>query len=924
MLTLFVQSNNPAQSQCYKTKVTPLDIISIEGEPGNTAGDPTFDIGRQFIDLDISSVQNLIGVCALKSKSVKALNVDPSTGALMIVNGVGETDFVMPGDPSATRGICAINYDGSEIFTLGNGPIDQGFDRIYSYGLNPSSISRIQSAGGYDSYTPSDLSTSLAVTPNNKFLVYLQGNSSNKSLASIQSILIKEDKSLSSSFIGQDISQVISPGTFLRFAKGQDNTSKIVYGIFSDIQQGVGGSGAGFVLFKTDQTTGSNSILGEYKKGDSMSPLPSVFNSPDFVGFSGFDFIEKDNDLYLFISYVSKGGGKGFTTNIAVLKTILGNEKSRDSSFSLVGSPISTVFKTLPCESNEQGLSGPIWVDGNNIYLADNNTGSNYFAIYSIDWDTNTIALSSLPISTSSDKNEANTDIIGIQDKYAYVAVANLSNVSGKIYRYSFEQNPISCSSLKSSLGLCSSSDSVKPSGSKGDFNDESDADSDISSAPPAPVQPVPAQPALAPAPIAPTAVAVSPFAGSSTNSVFSPSSYQSSSVSSSNSGRPSAPSSYGSNSYQAKYQPKPPSLPPSIQNNLSLMSMLDSNPTEPALPPIELKDLQDSIVKAVKSASQGVDVMALNLKGADQQIITPTISNIIFNQKIETPKIEIIKDDNDLIAKSILAMVDPKVMAVIPESPSLVLETKGIIRAGSVAVSIGLKPGVILQTKNVRDLIHVLIDKNQKGTIIPSTNVTLNVNSVLSVLSLPDDLKAGDYTLALVLNRGGGKKDVVAKGSVKLFDSYNFQNTGDQELKGLPQVNKINGKLVGKSAKRGSLIRLTLYGDNFASRSVQITNKSFLSAKSKTLTTVSFTDDKNFEIVRTRVLNKGRKMLMIVRYFGDGDLTNKSLTISTPKGHFYLDKLGIKLFTNKPDRSITLTPDENKPLNNTEKPKKE
>ena len=269
LVSCFAQTN-----ECTKIKFTPVASVEIPKNIGNTNNDPTFEATEAFCDLDIAaSKENVLSACIHKNNSARILQIN-NDGTINLLSNAAVTDPVTNNDPAATRGVCALNSLGNKLFFLGNGPKEFGYDRIYSYSINTENNKN-------DFFVPPDLGTSVTVTPNDKFLVYLQANTSNNNLASIQSVEIKKDGSLNKSFVGQDLAKVTEAGTGanIEFVKSQNSvSSNITVGIFSNLKQGRAGSGDAFTIFRTNQITGTNKILSEYKKNSPEHPLPELFN----------------------------------------------------------------------------------------------------------------------------------------------------------------------------------------------------------------------------------------------------------------------------------------------------------------------------------------------------------------------------------------------------------------------------------------------------------------------------------------------------------------------------------------------------------------------------------------------------------------------------------------------------------------------
>ena len=199
-------------------------------------------------------------------------------------------------------------------------------------------------------------------------------------------------------------------------------------------------------------------------------------------------------------------------------------------------------------------------------------------------------------------------------------------------------------------------------------------------------------------------------------------------------------------------------------------------------------------------------------------------------------------------------------------------------------------------------------VDSQKKTTVIQGNTFTISKNKILAKLSLLDAVQSGIGTLAVLLNKGGGKKEVISKGQIKVFNPTDFENEGQEGKLGLPAVNTIQGKITKASKKGGEIIRLAFTGSNFGAREIKTNDQYFISRANKANTTISFTSEADIEILRVRVLNKGRRMLVWIRFKGD-DITSIPFTISTPKGQFFSEKLGIDLSRKNPVRNILLVP---------------
>lgn len=1131
---LITESILPIYSQtkdCIKTTIKPIDQkpLQIPANLGNTNNDETFKELEQFADLDVLDTKlsntNILSVCIYKNNSARILNADPESGLLNLSNSFALADPVSKNDPASIRGICTFNSATRQLFFPGNGPQEFGFDRIYPYNIeisNPAVLNRTkrsQENNINDFYIPSDLATSITVTPNGRFLTYLQADTSNNNLASIQSIEIKADKSLGQSFIGQSLAKSVNAGTFLEYAKNPLSiNSRFVFGIFSNLQQGKGGSGDSFSIFKTNQENGVNIILSEFKKGDHDFPLPDLFTNQNFGGFSGFKFVQRGSDLFLFISYFDIDPNARFLnfsyiTKLALFKVIIRNDLSKKASIAQIGRPTITVFKTTPCtENNFHGISGPMWYadDFNTIFVSDNNTNlaiaknENYFASYLVNWDIVPIAnttdevmrLSSIPIRTSQNTGERNTDLVSTPNNmFAYLITSSTQDINNtKIFGYSLDYTNITCPSLKEELrnnGICDllsvSTSSPSPSPSP----------SPSSSPSPSPTHSPPISPSPTPSPFqspTPQTSQQPTQQGGSVGGVILPI------PPSTNTGRPPVitpgpgrPTEFGKPSSGNK----PPSAPPKPSKSPT-PTPTPLPPSLPILPPIAI--IPETPLSS--DAASGIDIKSLDLSGPEQIVISPNIPHIIFpTAPLETANIQVIKPDsllsnpiapspfpspspsssppiflspspspslpispspfpspslsnssssgftpnnnafcsngkvfcgNGLLASCLdlnyktscinntpdcciktetsldckpnllncqnikpldatppvntppafckdgipscnsgfsvacssgappccieneagcsvfsqdiivgcdggktfctpntLRNREDDLLAKKPKLDQTPIETKEIraaIKAGAGGHIISLKEEVTIKSNDLKNIIHITIDNEKKITLIPSKTYILNKNKLLAKLAFPANLKNGVVTLVTLLNKGGGKRQVIAKSSIKIFDPLDFNNfninTGTETKAGLPTINKIQGRIIGDSTKGGKIIRLTFIGKNFASRLIKINDRLFIADPFKTHTILSFSDAINIEILRVRVLKKGNKMLVTLRFTGD-DITTIPFTISTPKGHLFNEKIGVKLFSKPATRSVILTLDQERE-EKTEKDKKE
>lgn len=485
VLLLFNQLPSYSQADlCTKTSFTKNEnnFIKIPVNEGATNNDPTFTNVSPFTKLNISSDKSLLSACIFKNNSVRFLKYNSISGNLELTNSLGNTDPVSSNDTGAIRGGCTFSSAGDQFFSLGIGPSITGFDRIYPYQVSASgSIARTMDNLVDDFFIPPDLATSVAITPNSQYLIYLQGNTSNENLSSLQSIQIKPDKSLNKSFIGQAISRLIPAGNYLDLIDSEFSAnSKFVYGIYSNLQLGKGGSGDGFGIFKTNQSTGLNSILAEFKKGSNDNPLPELFNKPEFKGFSGFKFIERNTGKFLVISYFEEDTNDlfpefNYVTKLALFRVDIRSQLSKTASLVQVGLPAITVFKTAPCNSNNfHGISGPVDIVGNIIYLADNNSNESlsknetYVSSYFVDWEnidsaganSKVIKPSSEPFRVTTNMLENNTDIAVTRDgKFAFIATSSTRGINNtNIYSFPLQYSSVDCSSIRNFLenvGVC-------------------------------------------------------------------------------------------------------------------------------------------------------------------------------------------------------------------------------------------------------------------------------------------------------------------------------------------------------------------------------------------------------------------------------------------------------------------------------------
>lgn len=313
-----------------------------------------------------------------------------------------------------------------------------------------------------------------------------------------------------------------------------------------------------------------------------------------------------------------------------------------------------------------------------------------------------------------------------------------------------------------------------------------------------------------------------------------------------------------------------------------------------------EIKLIPTEILSLRSDTSLSIDIKSLDLSGPEQIILTPSIPLISFiQQTLQTAETESVKSETATPKKQ-----------VIDNSPIQTSETHGIIKSGFSGYTIKLKDGVKLKQADFKNIIYIVIDNKKKVTVIPSDTLGIKSNNLIAKLSFPETINNGVATLITVLNKGGGKKETLSKGTIKLFNSYDFENVGEKGNKtSLPKIKQIQGRITSTSKKGGKIIRLTLFGEHFASRLIKINGKEFIAEPSKSHTFVSFTDESNIKILRTRVLNKGRQILLTIRFTGD-DISKRSFTVSTPKGQFFTKKLEIKLLSKPPVRNVILEPD--------------
>lgn len=920
-------------TSCTKVKITPLGNFPIEipTTPGDTNSDNTFENIDQFADLDIPSNKetNQVSFCIHRNNAARILSLDPTNGALSLSDSLALTDPISSSNYAATRGVCSVSPQGDQLFFPGIGPAKFGYDRIYLYNITSTKVFSKPENNYF--YIPSDLTKSTAITPNGKYLVYLQANTSNKNLASLLSVEIKADKSLSQSSVGQDLAQTVSAGTYLEIAKEQDNTNlNFVYGAFANLQQGKNASGDSFGIFQTNQTTGTNTILAEFKKGDTDFPLPDLFNTSSFVGFSGFKLVKKDSDLFLFISYIENNSdslpGFNYITKLALFKVNIKNNLGGSLDIVQAGKAITTAFQLTPCGSNNfHGISGPLWISNDLVYIVDNNSSQaasgNYIAAYFVNWDNASLAsqdteimkLASLPQKITQSPGERPTDlIISRNNKFAYIAsIDTKTSPNAKIIGYSLEESTTNCNQLNKELidSICNlpaletqqeepfkKPDAPLPQAVKLNQPAQTSSTSSVSTSNTslAPVNFFPLQGTQTLNIGRPPLFGSPPFGSKLTNIGRPPSAWE-------NFTSPFKTESNIANNAFKEYKPSSAFIKDLTNNQQKIPSFPST-----VLTPTETKTFN----------TLNIDIKSLELRGEDQIVIAPRTPYISFNTKpLETAKIESVSPSPTLKASPIDSTAEtstPKAETLPPIIQSS--EIRGAISGGTGTYLISLKQGVALKTKDLKSIIHVVIDNNKNITILPATNTLTSTNKILATLTFPNILQSGTVTLATLLNRGGTKREVIAKSKMKILNPFDFENAGEETNKivELPLITKILGRIAGDSYHGGKIIRLTFVGKNFASRLIKINNQLFIAEPLKAHTSISFGNEKDFEILRVRVLNKGSKMFVTLRFTGS-DLNNIPFTISTPKGQLVKDKLGIKLFSQSPVRSVTLDLDREK-----------
>lgn len=977
LATVLVAYFSPVQSQstsCIKTNIIPLEKFPIEVPItiGNSNNDQTFENVNQFADLDIPLFldANIISICIHNNNSARILKLDPSTGTLTLSESTALTDPVTSGDPASTRGTCTLSPNG-DIATFGGlGPAEAGFDRIYLYNVKEGAAS-FEKPEGKNFFIPSDLVTSTAITPDSKFLIYLQGNTSDKNQASLQSIEIKIDNSLDQSSVGQAIAGALDAGTYLEIVDSPDpENSKFAFGSFSNLQQGKSGSGSGFAIFKINKDTGANTILGEFIKGNNDFPLPDIFNTPSFVGFSGFKLLQKGGNLFLLASYIENSSSDfpnfNYITKLALLKINIKGKKSKSVELTLVGKPIYTVFKKAPCDGKIfRGISGPIWISGSNnvFYVVDNKENSeNYFSAFSIDWnsipnatDKEVIRIASIPYKVSeADSKERSTDIVVTENnKFAYLATTDtVRSDKVKIFGFSLKHSNTDCFLLADELsksGLCNiptlALAKIKedkpplglpelPKTVKDTNGSKLDIDTEAKGGEEAPSNTQQTNTASSVAINGPQGTAGRPKLFGSEPQVQPTKKAEElpdlldstkSNIADIPPGLPKPKDKEETeidNLEKAIKDDKSPEQTDETKNNEKipqedLSGELELIETEEIQLSEELKnelgDLVDDVFDGFDlvllpggsttistDESQKIDIESLDLSGDDQTILQPKIPFITFDDiSIKEAAIEDINDKNK---ETIPAHEDTTKKQEKLDEPKLAqsIETRGAIKAGFGGYLISLKKGIKLKKEDLKNIIYAVIDKDKNETVIEGNTKLINSNQILAELSFDEEITSDTVTLATLLNLGGNKQEVIAKGEITIFDSRDFENAPDKSRKITeePVVTNVQAKIVGDSSKGGKIIRLSLAGKNFASRLIKINNQLFIAEPLKSHTSISFVNENGIEIIRSRVLNKGTKMLVILRFKGS-DFSLRAFTVSTPKGQTFEKKINVELTSN-------------------------
>ena len=1040
LCTLLLPIAYSQDNECTKVDIKPIEqtgqtgqkSVKIPFSPGNTNNDFTFNNVIPFADLDIleSPEQNILSGCIFKNNSARILNIDTQNGFLTLSNSIGITDSVSQNDPGAIRGTCSFSSINKQLFFTGIGPSNLGFDRIYPFNINDGILNRTTEENNIKNFfTPSDLSTSLAATPNGKFLVYIQADTSNNNTASIQSIPIK-NMILENSFVGQTLAKTTKAGTYIELIGEPNETFAF----------GIEGGEKSFAIFKTNQLNGTNLILAE----------PNLFNSLDFIEYSGFKLIKRNGELYLFISYLENNSTDflkdiNIISKLALFKVEIRSELAKSASLKQIGESTLTLVKFKPCNENKiLKISGPIWVENDTLYIAGIN--EKLITSYFIDWDAITnetktskiFKLSSKPITTL----ERNTDLVLTMDgKFAYVAsVSSKESLDVNISGYEIKKSAVSCSDLKNQLlisGICDLENKepklisnipdqiVKINQTvainlNDHFKDEGDITYTLINNP----APSFTQINESTITINPTSsnqagiynitvkaedkeglvnttsftieVSIEPNQQASTTSptpsttggttIFIPPPPSPSSpppASTGNTAPTKSPSTQPTNTGSI---PKPTSSSPSANNNSQPSEiMLEPIPLDlPELPDIELVPVDIGSDEA--NTSQSIDINSLDLSGPDQIIIFPTIPQITFsNQNLESPEIEIIPDElassssgstiplgkvtdccscatgklicnenttavcdggtvvctgvgsmvlaccrgkpataicngDDLTIKCVQNKEDTKKKLLnkltADQLPVETSSTRGVINRGNSGFLISLKANIKLKESDLNNIIHILINNEKKITILTSKTFLVGNNRLLVDLKIPESLNEGSYVLASLLNKGGGKKELLSKGTLKIIHSLNFKNVSpksNQKVKiELPSVEKINARTIRDFADTGKIIRLTITGKNFASRLIEVNGRLFISKPYTTNTILSFVDSSKVDILKTRVLTRGNKMLVVLRFNGL-DITKIPFTISTPKGQFFYNTAKFSVLTNDFERNVILNLDKKK-----------
>ncbi|MBI1859237.1 MAG: hypothetical protein HYR97_09025, partial [Candidatus Melainabacteria bacterium] len=358
---------------------------------------------------------------------------------------------------------------------------------------------------------------------------------------------------------------------------------------------------------------------------------------------------------------------------------------------------------------------------------------------------------------------------------------------------------------------------------------------------------------------------------------------------------------------------PPPPKIIKLTPFSSSSLARVISPPTPPTSsastikledPDIHLDDL--SGIELVPSKKEKVDskllqdinVKSLNLKGPDQVILQPTISYFIFDNNL-LKGAEIEKTTLPSFLKGNKEAPDEKKEKKI--EPILSLNSKGAIRNGNGSYIINLKDGANLNPKNISNVIHVLINKNE-AIFLPSKSHLLSKDKILVDLSFPDNVPIGNNLYACLLNKGGGEKEVIAKGYIEVHKSFDFKNlnskSDDGISQGLPVVTSAEAREIRKT-NDVTIYRLIVHGQNFASRLIRINDQIFKSKPYTSHTQISFADDKNIEVIRTRVLPKGNKILITLKS-KRGKISDIPFTVSTPNGQFFKDNIKFHVIANE------------------------